>query len=88
MLFVYVGIEVARPHRVLVLKKKGNPMATEVLLKIVSWLRDRDISVMVEPTVYKELQVDTVTTWDESVSVKEDSDGCRNDMKLIVWLTL
>ena len=57
----------ARPHRVLVLKKKGNPMATEVLLKIVSWLRDRDISVMVEPTVYKELQVDTVTTWDESV---------------------
>ena len=63
-------------------------MATEVLLKIVSWLRDRDISVMVEPTVYKELQVDTVTTWDESVSVKEDSDGCRTDMKLILWLTL
>ena len=57
----------ARPHRVLVVKKKDNPMATKVLHRIVSWLKERDVSVMVEPNVFRELQVDTVTTWNESV---------------------
>lgn len=42
-------------------------MATKVLHRIVSWLKERDVSVMVEPNVFRELQVDTVTTWNESV---------------------
>ena len=51
----------------LIIKKKDNPEATETLLRMIKWLQEREIAVMVEPAVYDELNFSTVTTWDEGV---------------------
>lgn len=56
----------ARPRRALVIKKTGNLAATEVLRRMIDWLRERDITVMVEPQVYNELHDDSVITWSPS----------------------
>jgi len=51
-----------------VIKKTGNLAATEVLRRMIDWLRERDITVMVEPQVYNELHNDSVITWSPSVA--------------------
>ena len=56
----------------LIIKKKGNPEATETLLRMIKWLQERQIAVIVEPAVYDELNLPNVTTWDEGVSRHRD----------------
>lgn len=63
------------PRKVLIIKKKDNPEATETLIRMVKWLQEREISVIVEPAVFDELQLPGVTTWDEGVSDNNDNNG-------------
>lgn len=42
---------------------------------MVKWLQEREISVIVEPAVFDELQLPGVTTWDEGVSDNNDNNG-------------
>ena len=58
-----------RPRQVLIIKKKDNPEATETLLRMIKWLQEREIAVMVEPAVYDELNLPSVTTWDKGVRI-------------------
>lgn len=50
------------------MKKKNNPNATTLMKKMIGWLADQGIGVMVEPDVYEEIQPCAVTTWREEVS--------------------
>lgn len=56
-----------QPRRALIVKKKDNIEATEVLIKMVEWLQERNVEVLVEPHVVDEVSLPSVRTWSESV---------------------
>ena len=55
----------------MIVKKKSNNDATQVLLHMAAWLHTRNIDVYVEPQVFQELQSDLLHTWREEVRFRE-----------------